>query len=46
MSTHESHTFMYIETDVPADMTLSAWRGQKERAAARPRRLFGLRRGA
>jgi hypothetical protein len=46
MSTHESHTFNYVESDVPADMTLSAWRGQKERAVARPRRLFGLRRGA
>ncbi|HEX2103096.1 MAG TPA: hypothetical protein VHF51_05560 [Solirubrobacteraceae bacterium] len=46
MSTHGSHTFMYVESDVPADMTLSAWRGEKERAAARPRRRFGLRRGA
>jgi hypothetical protein len=46
MSTHESHTFLYVETDVPADMTLSAWRGHKERAAARPRRLFGLLRAA
>jgi hypothetical protein len=46
MSTHESHTFNYVETDVPADMTLSAWRGRRERAAARPRRLLGLRRAA
>ena len=46
MSTHESHTFNYVESDVPADMTLSAWRGQKERASARPRRRFGLFRAA
>ena len=46
MSTNPAHTFMYVDSDVPADMTLSAWRGQKERAAARPRRMFGLRRAA
>jgi hypothetical protein len=44
MSTHGSHTFSYVETDVPADMTLSAWRGQRERAAGRPRRRLSLRR--
>jgi hypothetical protein len=42
MSTHRSHTFMYVDSDVPAGMTLSAWRGQKERAR-RHRRTFGLR---
>jgi hypothetical protein len=28
---------MYVDCDVPADMTLSAWRGQKERTARRSR---------
>jgi hypothetical protein len=46
MSTHESYTFNYVQTDVPADLTLSAWRARKARAAARPGRRFGLRRPA
>ena len=43
MSTDQSHTFMYVDSDVPAGMTLSTWRGQKERVARRRRRTFGLR---
>jgi hypothetical protein len=43
MSTDQSHTFMYVDSDVPAGMTLSAWRTRKERAARKPRRGFGLR---
>ncbi len=43
MSTDQSHTFMYVESDVPAGMTLSAWRGRKERAARRRGQTFGLR---
>jgi hypothetical protein len=38
------HTFRYVESDVPAGMTLSAWRGQKARAEGRGRRSGLLRR--
>jgi hypothetical protein len=38
------HTFCYVESDVPAGMTLSAWRGEKVRAEARGRRSGLLRR--
>jgi hypothetical protein len=44
MSPAPSHSFVYVECDVPADMTLSAWRGEKERTARRSR--FGRRRAA
>jgi hypothetical protein len=37
------HTFLYVDTDVPAGVTLSAWRGEKVRAA-RGRRSGILRR--
>ncbi len=43
-STAPDHTFCYVETDVPAGMTLSSWRGEKVRAEARGRRLGRLRR--
>jgi hypothetical protein len=40
-----SDSFMYVETDVPPGMTLSAWRGEKVRARApRSRTLRALRR--
>ena len=38
------HTFRYVESDVPAGMTLSSWRGEKVRAEARSRRSGLLRR--
>jgi hypothetical protein len=38
MNTEPSTTFLYVEMDVPAGVTLSAWRGAKERAARRRRR--------
>jgi hypothetical protein len=38
------HTFCYVDCDVPAGMTLSAWRGAKARAEARGRRSDLLRR--
>ena len=38
------HTFCYVECDVPAGMTLSAWRNEKVRAEARRRRSGLLRR--
>ncbi len=38
------HTFCYVESDVPAGMTLSSWRGEKVRAEARGRRSGLLRR--
>ena len=31
-------TFSYVESDVPAGMTLSSWRGEKVRAESRRRR--------
>ena len=32
-----SDSFMYVDTDVPPGMTLSAWRGEKVRAQRAPR---------
>jgi hypothetical protein len=44
MTTDTTHTFLYVDSDVPAGMTLSAWRGAKEHAARRRRRpRFALR---
>jgi hypothetical protein len=37
MSTDTAHTFLYVDSDVPAGITLSAWRGAKERTARRRR---------
>jgi hypothetical protein len=42
-STPSEHSFLYVETDVPDGMTLSAWRGEKGRAD-RGRRSGILRR--
>jgi hypothetical protein len=41
-STSPEHTFLYVASDVPAGMTLSEWRGAKERSAAAGRRRSGL----
>jgi hypothetical protein len=42
-----SASFMYVDSDVPPGMTLSAWRGEKVRAQApRSRTLRTLRRFA
>jgi hypothetical protein len=41
---HPDHTFCYVESDVPAGMTLSSWRGEKVRAEAGGRRSGLLRR--
>jgi hypothetical protein len=38
MNSAASQNFRYVDSDVPAGMTLSAWRGAKERAARRRRR--------
>jgi len=43
-STTPDHTFCYVESDVPAGMTLSSWRSEKVRAEARGRRSGVLRR--
>jgi hypothetical protein len=42
--TSPAHSFCYVESDVPAGMTLSSWRGEKVRAEARGRRSGLLRR--
>jgi hypothetical protein len=44
LSTAPEHTFCYVDTDVPAGMTLSAWRGAKVRAEAHRQRSGLLRR--
>jgi hypothetical protein len=39
MSADDEHAFLYVETDIPPDMTISAWR--RTRTVARPpRRRF------
>jgi hypothetical protein len=38
------HTFCYVESDIPAGMTLSSWRDEKVRAEMRGRRSGLLRR--
>jgi hypothetical protein len=43
-STTPEHSFCYVESDVPAGMTLSAWRDEKVRADAGSRRSGLLRR--
>jgi len=43
-STTPEHSFSYVESDVPAGMTLSAWRGDRVRAEAGDRRSGLLRR--
>jgi hypothetical protein len=43
-STASDHTFLYVESDVPAGMTLSSWRAERTRAAAAGRRSGILRR--
>jgi hypothetical protein len=43
-STSPAHTFRYVESDVPAGMTLSSWRAEKTRAEAGGRRSGLLRR--
>jgi hypothetical protein len=45
-SSTPEHTFCYVESDVPAGMTLSAWRREKVRAEARGRRSGRMRRRA
>jgi hypothetical protein len=47
MTTAAEHTFLYVDCDVPAGVTLTTWRDDKVRAAGgrRPsflRRLAGL----
>jgi hypothetical protein len=43
-STSPDHSFCYVESDVPAGMTLSSWRGEKARAETGGRRSGLLRR--
>ena len=43
-STTLEHTFRYVESDVPAGMTLSSWRDEKVRAEGRRRPSGFLRR--
>jgi hypothetical protein len=42
-SSDQSHSFLYVDSDVPAGMTLSSWRSDRERTAAAGRgpRLLG-----
>jgi hypothetical protein len=42
-STSPDHSFCYVESDVPAGMTLSSWRGEKARAEVGGRRSRLLR---
>lgn len=42
-ATSPDHPFSYVESDVPAGMTLSSWRSEKVRAEAGDRRS-GVRR--
>jgi hypothetical protein len=47
MTTAAEHTFLYVDSDVPAGQSLTSWRDDKVRAAGgrRPsflRRLAGL----
>src|SRR4051812_13186491 len=44
LSITAAHSFCYVESDVPAGMTLSSWRGQKVHAEAGGRRPGLLRR--
>jgi hypothetical protein len=44
MSTAAEHTFLYVDSDVPAGMTLTSWRDDKVRAESRGRRPSFLRR--
>jgi hypothetical protein len=44
LSTAPDHTFCYVESDVPAGMTLSSWRDEKVRAEAGGRRRGARRR--
>jgi hypothetical protein len=43
-SARPEHTFLYVDSDVPEGMTLSAWRGAKARAARGGRRSGLVRR--
>jgi hypothetical protein len=48
MTTAAEHTFLYVDCDVPAGMTLTSWRDDKVRTESRGRRsgilrLFGAR---
>jgi hypothetical protein len=43
-STTSEHTFLYVDCDVPAGITLSSWRDERTRAAAAGRRSGFLRR--
>ena len=43
-STTADHTFCYVESDVPAGMTLSSWRSEKARTQGGRRRSGVLRR--
>ena len=40
MSTADEHTFLYVDCDVPAGMTLTTWRDDKVRAAGGKRQGF------
>jgi hypothetical protein len=44
MTTAAEHTFLYVDCDVPAGMTLNTWRDEKVRAEASGRRSGLLRR--
>jgi hypothetical protein len=40
----DAHSFLYVQCDVPAEMTLRDWRRRDSLGAGRPRRLATLRR--
>ena len=35
-----SHSFLYVETDIPADLTIAAWRASRPAPRGRLARLF------
>jgi hypothetical protein len=45
MSTAAEHTFLYVDCDVPAGMTLTSWRDDKVRSAGGRRSGFLRRLG-
>jgi hypothetical protein len=40
MSSDSAHTFMYVDCDVPPDMTLDTWRRRRTEPAGSRRRMW------
>jgi hypothetical protein len=41
MSSDSAHTFMYVDCDVPPEMTLDTWRRRRTEPAGARRRMWG-----